>query len=176
MRTDGYAVHSYEFPFMVDEKKAGSSLLRRLLGITDVPADHQVLMLYTSFFRTFGNVFLWNYAGDAESVAVGVTGGGVEIEGVRYPPPLSWEELSRDLLLASRHCRDIHIFSLEGCVRQGFLERLPDFDWDLPIQPPRFRAGILQALRIALRVLLWVSSRPAALVGILICVIGLFLV
>jgi len=42
---------------------------------------------------------------------------------------MPWEELSRDLLLASGVTRDIFVFSLEGCVRQGFLERLLDFDW-----------------------------------------------
>ncbi len=174
MQADGYPVHSYEFPFMVDEQRAGSTLLRRLLGVTDVPSDQRVLMLYTSFFRPFGPSFLWSYAKEVSAVGVGITGGGVELEGVRHPDPLSWEEFSRDLRLAACRCADIHVFSLEGCVQQGFLRPLLDFDWDLPVQPPRSRAALLNALRTVLQALLWLVSRPLLLVGILAVLLGLW--
>jgi hypothetical protein len=173
MRSDGYPVHSYEFPFMVDEQRAGSSLLRRLLGVSDVPSNKRVLMLYTSFFRPFGPAFLWSYARDAASVGVGITGGGVEMDGIDHPAPLSWEEFARDLRLAAGRCRDIHIFSLEGCVHQGFLERLQGFDWDRPIPPPRPWAEMLDIMRVALRMSLWLASHPVALIVILACVVGL---
>ncbi len=172
IRSDGYPVYSYEFPFMQDEQRVGSTLLHRLLGISDVPSDQRVLMLYTSFFRPYGLVFLWSYARDAASLAVGSTGGGVELDGIRHPTPLSWDEFSRDLRFAARRCGDIHVFSLEGCVRQGFLERLPGFDWDLPIQPPRPWAALLYVLRAVLRASLWLMSRPLALIAILACVVG----
>lgn len=173
MRSDGYSVHSYEFPFMVDEQQAGSSLVRRLLGVADVPSDLRVLMLYTSFFRPYGLAFLWSYARDAASVGVGITGGGVEMDGIRHPAPLSWAELSRDLRLAAHRCGDIHIFSLEGCVHQGFLERLLDFDWEQPVNPPRPWAEMLYVLRAAFRACLWLATRPGALIGILACIVGL---
>jgi hypothetical protein len=173
MRSDGYVVESYEFPFMVDEQRAGSSLLRRLFGVSDVPSNQRVLMLYTSFFRPFGPTFLWSYAADADSVGVGITGGGVELEGVRHPPSLSWEEFSRDLRLAASRCRDLHIFSLEGCVERGFLDRLQTFDWDLPIRPPHPWVEILHVLRSAFHASLWLVSRPVVLIGLLVGVAGL---
>lgn len=174
MQSDGYRVYSYEFPFMADEQKAGSTLLCRLLGVTDVPADQQVLMLYTSFFRPYGPAFLWNYAKDAASVGVGSTGGGVQMEGVQHPPPLSWDEFSRDLRLCARRCEDIHIFSLEGCVQQGFLKPLQDFEWDQPmLRPPHTGAGILYTLRTLLRASLWLTARPVVLGALLICLIVL---
>ena len=173
MHSDGYPVHSYEFPFMLDEQRAGSSLVHRILGIAHVPSDLRVLMLYTSFFRPYGPTFLWSYARDAASVGVGITGGGVEIEGVRHPDPLSWNELARDLRLAAARCRDIHVFSLEGCVRQGFLDRLQGFAWDLPVQPPRLRTSMLNALRTIFRGCLWLACRPVVLLAVLAGVMGL---
>ncbi|MES9898617.1 MAG: hypothetical protein ABW148_06305 [Sedimenticola sp.] len=170
MRSDGYHVHAYEFPFMVDEHHAGSSILRRLFGVSAAPSDQRVLMLYTSFFRPFGPAFLWSYAVDVDSVAVGITGGGVEIEGVHHPASLSWDELSRDLRLALRRCDDIHIFSLEGCIEQGYFERLHDFDWEQPVKVPHPGVEILYVARTALQTSLWLLSRPVALVGALACV------
>ncbi len=173
MRSDGYPVHSYEFPFMLDQQRAGSSLMCRLLGVPDVPSDLRVLMLYTSFFRPFGTAFLWSYARDAASVGVGITGGGVEIEGIHHPAPLNWEEFSRDLRFAARRCGDIHVFSLEGCVQQGFLERLERFDWNLVIEPPRSWAAMLDALRALMRASLWLAARPPVLLVVLTCAAAL---
>ncbi|MEA3277569.1 MAG: hypothetical protein U9Q81_20255 [Pseudomonadota bacterium] len=159
MRGDGFLVESYELPFIVNELRAGSTLLRRILGITDVPADRRVLMLYTSFFRPYGQAFLWRYARDADTVGVGITGGGVDMNGAGHLPPLDWAELARDLRLAGRWCRDIHIFSLEGCVRQGHLERLKGFDWEQPAQPPRHWLVLVYLLRAGLQTALWLSAR-----------------
>ena len=171
MREDGYPVYSYEIPFMEDERRAGSTLLQRILGITDLPAEQRVLMLYTSFFRPIGPAVLWHYARGAQSVAVGLTGGGVEMEGLATHEPLGWNELARDLLLARRWCSDIHIFSLEGCVDQGFLERIEGFDWEAPVRPPPGWTQLAAPLRPLLRTALWLSARPlllfAALLGVL---------
>lgn len=171
MRADGYPVHSYEIPFMEDERRAGATVLQRILGITDLPAERRVLMLYTSFFRPIGPAVLWHYARGAQSVGVGITGGGVEMKGVTTPKPLSWNELAQDLLLARRWCQDIHIFSLEGCVDQGFLDRIEGLDWDSPIRPPLGWTQLLAPLRPLLRSALWLSARPlvlsAAVLGVL---------
>ena len=49
IRADGYPVDSYTMPLLVDERRAGSRLLRRLAGWVDLPVDREVLMLYSSF-------------------------------------------------------------------------------------------------------------------------------
>ncbi|NOZ27396.1 MAG: hypothetical protein GXP39_05000 [Chloroflexi bacterium] len=174
IRADGYHVDSYLIPFIIDEREAGSSLLQRLGGLVDIPADREVLMLYTSYMRPRGPGFLWSYARDAQSVGVGVTGGGVEFEGVTLPPPLDWSEFARDLRLAHRWTHDIHVFSLEGCVQQGFLTRLRDFDWDQPVVPPLGMAEQTERFRKALRVGLWASAHPFTVLGGVAGVLWLF--
>jgi hypothetical protein len=81
MRSDGYAVESYQFPFILDERQAGSTLLQRLFGILDVPTDREVLMLYSSILPDFGPGIMGSYGPDAQGIGVGSTGGGVELEG-----------------------------------------------------------------------------------------------
>ena len=134
IRADGLRVDGYQLPFIVDERQAGSTLLQRLTGVLDVRVDREVLMLYTSFVRPHGPSLLASYGPglQAGGVGVGVTGGGVDVPGLIEVPPLSWEELARDLRLARRWTPDVHVFSLEGCVHQGFLSRLRDFDWTAP--------------------------------------------
>jgi len=168
MRTDGYQVTSYQLPFIVDERKVDSTLLQRTLGIVDVPADSETLMLYTSFVRPLGPGLLNSYGPDADVIGVGSTGGGVEIEG---PAALDWEEFARDLRMAYRWSDGIFIFSLEGCVEQGFLARLRDFDWEQTLAMPTAQIEQVNRARAILRGTLWVSSHPfmilAGLIGLL---------
>jgi hypothetical protein len=149
IRADGYRVDTYQLPFIVDERQAGSTLLQRLLGVVDLPADREVLMLYSSFLRPRGPGVLCSYGAQAGSIAVGSTGGGVELPGLIEVPPLSWDELARDLLLARRLSADLHVFSLEGCVRQGFLPRLRAFDWEGPVEQTRQTARHVSLVRRA---------------------------
>lgn len=162
MHIDGYRVEGYQFPVIVDERRADSSLLQQLFGVVDVPVDQEVLMLYTSFMRSGGPGFLWSYAGDADRIGVGSTGGGVDIEG---PPPLRWSEFVRDLRLSRRWQDEIFIFSLEGCVSQGYLRRLKGFAWDGPVHIPERGAQQVDLLRHLFRGVLWIGSRPALFVA-----------
>lgn len=156
IRADGYRVESYQFPVIIDERKAGTTLLRRLTGLVDVTVDREVWMLYTRFSLNLGVGYLWNYAAEAQSIAVGSTGGGIT-PAEDGPQPLDWDELSRDLRLAWHYTDSLYIFSLEGCVRQGFLERLKTFAWDVPIIFPEAQAEVFTAWRSALQSSLWLS-------------------
>jgi hypothetical protein len=155
IHADGYPVDAYVFPFIHTEREAGTEALQRITGMIDLKVDREIVMLYTSFARPHGHGFLDFYARHFPAVAVGVTGGGVE-EGLDPPPPLTWDELARDLRLARRHTDDIHIFSLEGCVEQGFMEPLVDFSWGVAVEAAEAteRAAVLtRRMRIALRAL-----------------------
>lgn len=156
MHADGYRVDSYIHPVIVDERKAGSTLLRRLTGVVDVPVNREVWMVYTSQFRSLGVGLLGSYGPEAQSLALGVTGGGVDL-GIGDPRPLTWEEFSRDLRLAWYWCEDIHVFSLEGCVEQGFLKKMVNFAWDQPILIPETAIQRVNNLRSTLSTLLWLS-------------------
>ena len=160
MHADNYLVESYVIPFIRDERRAGATLLQRLAGLVDLATDREVPMLYSSFHRPYGAGLLWNYAAEGPAVGLGSTGGGVDVGGIDQIAPLTWAEFSRDLRLAQCHCHEIYIFSLEGCVRQGFLERLMHFNWDGPVELPAIHARRVAQARLALRMLLWLSARP----------------
>ena len=171
IRSDGYYVESYQIPLIEDERKAGSTLLRRLGGLVDLQVDREVWMLYTSLLRPYGAGVLGSYAPHAQAIGIGVTGGGVDIEFVDAAP-LSWEELARDLRLAWYWCDDIYIYSLEGCVNQGFLSKLKTFQWDQPMMIPERSIGRMDTWRSVLRSGLWLSAH---LWAVLIAAAGIVL-
>lgn len=160
MQTDGFRIESYQLPLIIDERSSHSTMLQRLLGVVDVHVDREVLMLYSSFIRPWGPGILWSYCRDADFVALGVTGGGVDIEALQNKPPLSWEEFSRDLRLAWQWFDEIFIFSLEGCIQQDFLPRLIHLDWSELPSPPIRQTKRVNFVRAALQKLLWVSANP----------------
>ncbi len=165
IRAEGYPVDSYILPFILDERRVGSTILQRLGGLVDIPADREVPMLYTSHLGRRDPGLLWSYAREAQAVGIGITGGGVELEGMPDIRPLDWEEFSRDLRLARRWTEEIYVFSLEGCVQQGFLERLQTFDWEEPAVPPLESAARVEQFRKVLRAGLWASAHPCTVLG-----------
>jgi hypothetical protein len=167
IQADGYQVESYQFPIVVDERRFPSSTLQRLIGILDIPVDKEVLLLYSSFVRPYGSGVIWSYGQRAQSIAVGSTGGGVVTRGERSlleTSPLTWEELVRDLRLAWVYTDDIYVYSLEGCVRQGYLNRLKTFEWDQPILEPVEAAVQVDAWRQTLGSALWIIAHPLVVV------------
>lgn len=170
MRADGFMVESYHLPLIADDRKARATVVQRLLGVVDVDVDRDVLMLYASFFRPHGEAILSSYAAQTNVVGVGSTGGGVQIDGVITVAPLRWEEFSQSLKLSHAAGKPIFIFSLEGCVQQGFLTRLVDFDWEAPVaqthpQPVHLARG-------GLHVVLWLLQRPWVILLSLLSVLG----
>jgi hypothetical protein len=170
IHADGYSVENYQFPFIDEERRVGSSLVQRLMGLVDVRTDREVWMLYTSFLPGIGPGMLWSYAPQAQAIAVGSTGGGPDIPGHPQVPALTWHELARDLRLARHWCADLSIHSLEGCVWQGFLPQLRSFDWEQRVTAPR-TTPLAQGLRAVLRGSLWASVRPRRALGAFILVI-----
>jgi len=171
IQTDGYLVESYHIPMIADERKAGSTLLKRLTGLVDFHANREVLMLYSSYLRPNGEGVIWSYAPQADSIGIGVTGGGVDIEGLNKIPPLTWAELTRDLRLAYRLKKPVHIFSLEGCVKEGYLTRLRTFDWEGPVAEPAESFQKVHAVRRLAQAGLWATAHPLAILAG-ICVLG----
>jgi hypothetical protein len=84
------------------------------------------VMAYSSI-NAAGSALVWNYGPTAQSLVIGCT-----LEDKNAGPangPLNWNELSSDLIVASHFSSTVGIYSLEGCIRQGFLPRLASFDW-----------------------------------------------
>lgn len=83
IHADGWEVENYQFPLIADERRAGSTLLQRLMGLVDVRTDREVWMQYTSFVGSLGASLLWSYGPDSEAIAVGTTGAGRTFRGTR---------------------------------------------------------------------------------------------
>jgi hypothetical protein len=159
IHADGWRVENYQFPLIADERRAGSNLLQRAMGLVDVNTDREVWMLYNSFIRRIGPGILWSYGPEAAAIAVGTTGGGPDVPGHPQMPTLNWDELARDLRLARHWSEDLYIHSLEGCVWQGFLPQLRSFHWGQAGTTPN-GARLADLLRRALRGVLWANAHP----------------
>jgi hypothetical protein len=173
IRSDGYAVHTYQNPFIVDDRRAATTLVQRMLDIVDLPVDIEVLMCYSSLiprrpFRSdFGGALVAEYGLFADSLGIGSTGGGIitDPDDDEPIPQLSWEAFTRDLRIAARYTDTIHVFSLEGCVASGYLQRLIDFDWSVPVTIAwRYRFA-MRILRVGIGIVLWWSRLGLAIMG-----------
>lgn len=158
MKAAGYTVQTYQLVFLADERRAKSTLFQRTLGLVDVRGDDEVLMIYSSFNHDLGAAWLWSYGPDAQTVAIGSTApsGSPDLD-ARYPP-LNWDEFSRDLLAASHYSHMVGIYSLEGCVQQGFLPRLQTLDWNQSVTVSAKQAGQITGFRKLVRAVIWTAS------------------
>jgi hypothetical protein len=172
IRADGYCVESYQIPLISEERRAKSTVLQRTFGLVDLQTDREVMMLYSSFLRPDGAAVLWSYASETDSIGVGNTGGGVDVQGVIDVEPLRWEEFVRDLRLCAMQEKPIHIFSLEGCVKQGFLSQLEAFDWEKQTSIPGAVMKV-NIIRMAITTVLWLLERPWVILVALAGLVGL---
>ncbi len=127
MNSDGYIVESYIMSFIYEEREKKTTSVQKLLGIVDIKTEKEIPMSYTS---AMGNpaIIPINHR-DHMPIALGSTGGGVKIEGIELAS-LSWDELERDLLIASKLTDEIHIFCLETSVQKGFLTKIKNLDFE----------------------------------------------
>ncbi|PDW03632.1 hypothetical protein [Candidatus Viridilinea mediisalina] len=151
---DGYEVHTYQLPILADDRRAGTTLVQRVLDIVDLPADLEVLICYSSapldkLNHDLGGALITSYGPSADSIGVGIVSPSPR-ESSEELPPLAWEALERDLILAARHTDMIYIYSLEGCVERGLLPRLATINWDAPEQAVTWKVALVSSLRSAI--------------------------
>lgn len=101
----------------------------------DVRGNDEVLMLYTSFNHAL-EAMIWQYGPDAQTIAVGSTAVSSDAADNTRFPPLNWEEFFRDLMVARHFSPTLGVYSLEGCVSQGYISRLKTMDWNRPVVIP----------------------------------------
>ncbi len=155
IRADGFVVESYHIPLLVDERRARTSFLRRMLGLVDVAVDREILMLYQSHVpAVWGPALVAAYGADADAIGVGSTGGGVEVfeEAIGHRT-IGLPDLVDDLRRAARFTDHLYVFSLEGCVWNGFFAKLSSVDLHAPPRRAR-RVSVARAARATLRGLL----------------------
>lgn len=160
---DGYEVHTYQLPILADDRRAGTTLAQRVLDIVDLPADVEVLICYSSAPLTtlgddLGGVLITSYGPAADGIGVGVVSSGSNRESsIEGLPPLTWEALERDLMLAAHYTDTIYVNSFEGCVERGLLPHIATINWEASPQVVRWkqalvttaRAGLLASLLLA---------------------------
>jgi hypothetical protein len=166
MRASGYLVQTYQLMFLADERRAHSTVLERLFGLVDVRGSDEVFMLYSSFNHALGGAMVWAYGPDAQSIAVGSTASSGDAQTDARFGPLNWDEFSRDLIVASHFSKLVGVYSLEGCVRQGFLPKLKSLNWNQPVTLPGTAVAKAQQFRGAVQRILWIASHLVYIVVI----------
>ncbi len=173
IRSDGYVAHTYQYPFVVDDRRAGTTLVQRALNVVALPVELEVLMCYSSLVprwlggSSLGSALIAEYGVYADAIGIGTTGGGTHgAPQVGEPAErLSWTEFTRDLRVAARYTDTIHVFSLEGCVENDYVARLEHFDWHAPVViPTRFRV-LARLLRLTSMFILGWSRVGLAFMG-----------
>ena len=144
MRKDGFTVESYIIPWLYEERETGTTSFQKLLGIVDIETDKEIPMLYTSM--TGNPSLIQVYHRDNQPIALGSTGGGINIDGIELAS-LGWDKLQRDLLIASKLTDEIHIFCLETSVQQNLLEKISSMDFNQ--EAPDIHFGIVKQKKIA---------------------------
>jgi hypothetical protein len=172
MKADGYPVESYIIPYIFEERAKKTTSLQKLMGIVDIETDTEIPMLYTSMLGNPGIIPL--YHRDNMPVALGSTGGGVDIGGIDMIS-LSWDNLKRDLLIASKLTDQIHIFCLETTVQKGFLTDIRNFDFTQEAQDITTDLAKQKKIGGIVRFILVVLDHPFWLTVTVIAIIGCFL-
>ena len=131
MKNDGFSVESYTIPFIYEDRKRHSTALQQLSGVVDIVTDTEIPMLYTSAMGNPGIIPVSHI--ENMPIALGSTGGGVKIEGIELAS-LTWEQLERDILIASGLTHEIHIFCLEAAWEKGYLAKIREMDFSK--EPP----------------------------------------
>jgi hypothetical protein len=147
MRRDGYEIHTYQLPFVADDRWADATLMQRALDILDLPSDVDVLLCGSDvpidwLGGDLGGALIASYGPVADALGVGVID-------LSTPSDLAlpWSSLQRDLLLACQHTDTIYIASLEHCIRAGLLGQIAALNWQKPARAWVGRLIFVQIVR-----------------------------
>jgi len=153
MHHDGYEVHTYQLPFVADDRRAGATLMQRALDILDLPADVDVLLCSSEvpidwLNHDLGGALVASYGPVADAIGIGAVDLSEPTE-----QALPWPALRRDLLLAAQHTDTIYVASLEYCVRNRLLGQIASLHWGTPASARperRLMVGLARGLLLIL--------------------------
>lgn len=184
VQQDGFFLETYIMCFLYDERKEGSTFLRQLLGLVDVPnVKREVPMLYSTG-GMFGRGIFSSYGNQSNSIGIGITGGAGSQGGNVYT---NFSQFQRDLLFAWNNLTQrnpetvLEVYSFEGCVDNNYLEPLLTFDWNQQVSEEDIvwfakEKQIVDQVRIELQQLLngttdpllfleWIEQNPTTAVS-----------
>ena len=164
----GYPVQTYQMPFLAEERAVHSTLIERLFGIVDVRGNEEVLMAYSSFNHAAGGGVPLMYGPQTQTLAVGITSD----DKAAGLTGLSWDEFSRDLIVGAHFSRVVGVYSLEGCIRYGYLPRMIALDWGQTVTIPAGQVAAAQKFDKHARHAIWIFSRlPYVVIALLVLAI-----
>lgn len=167
LEAQGYQVQTYQMPYVPAERSVHSSLPDRLLGTAEVRGNQNYLMLYTSMAKPVGAAMVESLGPHAQDIAIGSTD---------EPGGLDWNEFARDLIAASHFTREIGVYDLEGCVRQGFLPRLETMNWSQTVVIPAAAVRRAEWIGGLARAGLWIATNVLWLALLALVLIALWIV
>lgn len=171
----GYSVQTYQLPLIATDRRAHSTMFERMLGIVDVRGDLEALMIYTSLARSSSPAPIWEFGPGAQAIVVGVTLGSGEPAMDAKMPPLNWDRFSSDLIVASHYSQVVGVYDLEGCVKQGFLRLLVNFDWNQKVAIPGAAIRKMSLLSFGVGSIIWILSHLIYILMVAIVLIAWFL-
>jgi hypothetical protein len=172
IKADGYMVESYYASFVKDEVKLNNTSLQQISQFLDVKTDREIPMLYSSFLgNPDGLMKIYGMDVNAKYVGIGSTGGGIDPS----LPSLSYDELVHDMNIASKFAEELHIFSLEGCIEKGYLEKLVSHKYDPGLQIDPEQVKEVRKLQNTFKFFSNIMSYPTLLlIGILLFLLFIF--
>ncbi len=161
IQAQGYKVYTFQLPLIVADRRAHSTLFERLLGIVDVRGDDEAVMIFSGFNRSVGAAMIWALGPDTQSITIGC--------GTLNGTPLSWDEFSRDVIVAGHFSKIVGVYNLEGCTQLGYLSRLETMDWRESVTLSAQSLASAERFERLARIGLWVAEYlPLILLAVLI--------
>ncbi|HKS83010.1 MAG TPA: hypothetical protein VJR23_16015 [Candidatus Acidoferrales bacterium] len=170
----GYSVQTYQLPLIATDRRVHSTMFERTLGVVDVRGDLEALMIYTSLARSSSSAPIWEFGPGAQAIVVGVTLGSGDPAIDAMAPPLDWDQFSSDLIVASHYSQVVGVYDLEGCVKQGFLRLLVNFDWNQKVTIPGAAIRKISLLSFVIRSIIWILSHLIYILLLAIILIAWF--
>jgi len=133
VQVDGYRLELYRSAVIETPERGRLKFLRKAESQLALLADRQVALLFSSLHRGQSQAALWRALAGAQAIGIGLTGSSVLFEDMDQADPLTWEEFTRDLRIGAQSGKPVYVFSLEGCARLGYLDRLITFDLGAPV-------------------------------------------
>jgi len=126
---DGYLVSTFNYPYLIDDRRDGDDSIAEMFHVAFVPSDIDAYMLYRSFFKDSG---LGTGSGNVASYAVELSGASASC-GSYMKEYLDETHLEADIRIAARTSPVVHLYNLEALVMHGWLEGLSAIDQTAPV-------------------------------------------
>ena len=130
IRADGYQVSTFNYPYLIDDRRDGDDSIAEMFHIAFVESDIDAYMLYRSFFKDSG---LGTGSGNVASYARELSGASASL-GSYMKDYLDVTHLESDIRIAACTSPVVHLYNLEALVIHGWLEDLSEIDQTAPVE------------------------------------------